>query len=298
MVAASRPCRHTTGMSDFRPRRSALYLPASNPRAIAKARTLPCDVVILDLEDAVAPDRKEVARAQAITAVREGGFGDRELVIRANGLDTPWGADDLRAVVGARPDAVLLPKVSDPSTLAAARAVLGEARVDLWAMIETCRGVIDLSAIVRAASETGLAALVVGTNDLAREMRCRLDSFRAPLLPVLTRIVLGARAHGLVALDGVCNTIDDQNAVEAECRQAFAWGFDGKTLIHPAQIDPANRVFTPDGEEVAAARRVVDAFADPQNSDKGAIRVDGRMVERLHLDEARRTIALAAERQG
>lgn len=278
---------------NVRPRRSALYMPASNARAIEKARDLPCDVVILDLEDAVAPDQKDAARAQAVAAVRAGGFGTRELVVRTNGLDTPWGADDLAALSGVGADAILLPKVSDAAALAAARDALGDGPA-LWAMIETCRAIVDLPAIAAVAPATGLAAFVVGTNDLAKEMRCRPGAARTPLLPILTQVVTVARMAGLVALDGVINVLDDEAAIEAECRQGLEWGFDGKTLIHPAQIAPANRVFTPSADEVEWAGKVVAAFASVANAAKGAIRVDGKMVERLHLDEAERTLAIAA----
>lgn len=270
-----------------RPRRSALFLPASNPRAIEKARGLACDVVVLDLEDAVAPEMKVEARAAAAAAAREGGFGGRELVIRVNGIDTPWWADDLQALAGAPVGAVLLPKVSGPEVIAEARD-----RVDLpvWAMIETCRAMLNLRAIVEGAPRV----LVAGTNDLAKEMRCRPGTDRAPLLPLLAQIVVATRAAGLVALDGVSNVIDDPAAVEAECRQGLAYGFDGKSLIHPSQIAPANAVFTPDAAEVAWAEAVVAAFALPEHRDRGAIRVEGRMMERLHLGEARRVIAVAS----
>ena len=280
-------------MTSPRPRRSALFMPASNPRAVTKARTLPCDVVILDLEDAVAPDLKADARAAAVAAVRDGGFGGREVVIRVNALDTPWGLDDLSAAAAAGPNAILLPKLSDVATLAAARVAIGTDVPALWAMIETCRAVLDLAAIAAAAAIHGLAALVAGTNDLAKEMRCRPGPDRAPLLPALSHIVLAARAHGLVALDGVCNSVDDEALVEAECRQGLAWGFDGKTLIHPAQIAPSNRVFTPTEAEVAWAATLVAAFAEPANAGRGVIRLDGRMVELLHLEEAQRTLAIA-----
>lgn len=274
-----------------RPRRSALFLPASNARAIEKARTLPCDVVILDLEDAVAPAQKDAARGAAIAAVRDGGFGTRELVVRVNAFDTPWGADDLAALHDTPTDAVLLPKLDHPKTLHAARLALGEGPA-LWAMIETCSGVLSLPAIAAEAVEHGLAALVAGTNDLARELRCRARVDRAPLLPALAQIVLAARAAGLTALDGVINTLDDQTAIAAECTQGRDLGFDGKTLIHPAQIAAANSAFGPSDDEVAAARILAAAFDG--HEDEGAIRVEGRMVERLHLEEARRVLALAA----
>ncbi len=273
-------------MKTYRPRRSALFMPASNPRAIDKARGLPCDVVILDLEDAVAPETKVGARAAAVAAARAGGFGGRELVVRVNALDTEWGRDDLRALSGLPIDAVLLPKVSGPEPLAEARDRIA---APLWAMIETCRGIMNLRAIVDGAPRV----LVAGTNDLAKEMRCRPGVDRAPLLPLLAQIVVAARAGGLVALDGVSNVVDDPAAVEAECRQGLAFGFDGKSLIHPSQIAPANAVFTPEPEEIAWAQQVVAAFALPQHAKLGVIRVEGRMVERLHLDEARRTLALA-----
>ncbi len=270
-------------------------MPASNARAVAKARALPCDVVILDLEDAVAPDAKVDARAAAVAAVREG-FGGREVVVRVNTLDTEWGGEDLLAVAAARPDAVLLPKVSDAATLRAGHAAVGD--LPLWAMIETARAVLDLTSIVAVADETGLAVLVAGTNDLAKDLRCRPGVDRAPLMPALAHIVLAGRAHGLTVLDGVSNVLDDEAAIEAECRQGRALGFDGKTLIHPSQIAPANRAFAPDAEEIARARRIVAAFDDPGAAARGAIRVDGEMAELLHLDEARYTLALADRRGG
>jgi len=278
-------------MPDVFSLRSALYLPASNPRAIEKARTLPCDAVILDLEDAVAPDAKAAARDAAVAAVRAGSWDRRTLVVRANAADTPWGADDLAALAEARPDAVLLPKVSGAEPLAQARAVLGERGPALWAMVETCRAILSLSAIADAGH--GLSVLVAGTNDLALEMRCRPGADRAPLLPALSQIVLAARAAGLAALDGVLNALDDAALLAAECAQGRALGFDGKTLIHPAQLGPANRAYSPTDEEVAHARRIMEAFADPGNARAGAIRLDGRMVERLHLAEAERTLSLA-----
>lgn len=277
-------------------RRSALYMPASNPRAIAKARTLPCDVVILDLEDAVAPDMKDAARAAAVAAVREGGFGHRELVVRVNAADTPWGADDLIALRDLQPDGVLLPKVSSPQTLLDARAALG-GDCPLWAMIETCRAIMDIGSVgctVSAGAQVGLAVLVAGTNDLAKEMRCIPGADRAPLLPALAQIVMAARMAGLDALDGVCNAIEDEAVLAAECGQGLAFGFDGKTLIHPSQIATANRTFSPTPEAVAWAGKVVAAFADPANLASGAIRLEGKMVEILHLEEAQRTLQLAA----
>ncbi|WP_343526484.1 CoA ester lyase [Sphingomonas sp.] len=272
--------------------RSALFLPASNPRAIAKARTLASDAVILDLEDAVAPDLKVAARAAAVAAVREGGFGERSLVVRANGLETDWAADDLAALAEVRPAAVLLPKVDDVATLAAARAALGPG-IPLWAMIETCRGILSLGAIAGVATELGLAALVAGPNDLAKEMRLPAPPAPEALLPLRIQIVVAARSAGLIALDGVCNALDAPDRLAAECAEGRRLGFDGKTLIHPNQIAAANAGFGPSEAEIKWAHRVVAAFADPSQAEAGAIRLDGQMVERLHLAEAERILALA-----
>ena len=271
-----------------RPRRSAVYLPASNPRALAKARTLACDVVILDLEDAVAPEAKDDARAAAVAAVREGGWGGRELVIRANALATEWGEADANALASARPDAVLVPKVERADDIAAWRARLGD--VPVWAMVETPAAVLRLDAIAGA---DGLAGLVMGTNDLALALRATLDAQRSQVRHFLAQTVAAARAHDRIALDGVMNRIDDTAALAAECADAASLGFDGKTLIHPAQIDACNAAFTPSPAAVARAEAVVAAFADPQADGRGAIRLDGAMVERLHLAEAERTLALA-----
>lgn len=280
----------------LRPRRSALYLPASNPKALAKARTLPADVVILDLEDAVAPEHKGEARAQAVAAVAEGGFGRRELVIRANGLSTEWGADDLAAAAGAGPDAVLVPKVSSPAEVRAYDAALAAApaHTQLWIMIETCACLPVLHDLAACAADTRLAGFVLGTNDLAKEMRARPGPERTPFLPILTMAVAAARAHGLVVLDGVCNEFRDLDRFTAEAAQGLEFGFDGKTLIHPDQIAPCNAVFSPDAGEIAWAEAVEAAFALPENAGKGAIKVDGKMVELLHLDQARRVLAVAA----
>jgi len=267
-------------------------MPAANARAIEKARTLPCDVVILDLEDAVAPDAKGAARDQAVQAVKAGGFGGREVVIRVNGLETPWGAADLAAAVEAQPDAILVPKVAAPQDVEAYdAAVRGKPR--LWAMIETCAAMFRLEAIAGAARTTRLDAWVIGTNDLAKEMRCRQGVDRAPLAPLLALAVAAARAQEIVILDGVFNDIDDAAGLARQCAQGVEFGFDGKTLIHPSQIGPANAAFSPDPGEVAWARKVAAAFEIPENSVKGVLRVDGRMVERLHLAEAMRLIAVA-----
>jgi citrate lyase subunit beta/citryl-CoA lyase len=269
-------------------------MPASNARAIEKARGLDCDVIILDLEDAVAPEAKPAARAYAVEAVRAGGFGRRELVIRCNGLDTPWGADDLAAAAAAGPDAVLVPKVSGPADIAAYDAAIAHApaRTRLWAMIETCAAVLDLKAIA-SARQGRLDAWALGLNDLSKEMGARQTPDRAPVQAVLTLSVAAARAYGLTILDSVCNDLEDAAAFEWVCRQGADLGFDGKTLIHPGQIETCNRVFSPDPGEVAWARAVIEAFADSANAGRGALRVDNRLAERLHLTQAERLVALA-----
>ncbi|MDG2005620.1 MAG: CoA ester lyase [Novosphingobium sp.] len=277
-----------------RPRRSALYLPASNARAIEKARALPADIVILDLEDAVAPESKEEARAAAVAAVNAGGFGPREVAIRANGIDTEWGAADIAAVASSKADAVLVPKVSSPDDIGLYQAALSLApgQMQLWAMIETCASMFTLEAIAAKASTSRLSLWVMGTNDLAKEMRAQLTPDRTPFLPFLSMAVAAARAHGLSILDGVCNEFRDIDAFSAEALQGRQFGFDGKSLIHPAQIEPCNSVFSPSEEDLAWARAVIEAFELPENSGKGAIRIDGKMAELLHLEEARRTLAI------
>jgi len=279
----------------LRPRRSALYLPASNPKALAKARTLDADVVILDLEDAVAPEAKVEARAAAVAAVGEGGFGRRELVVRANALSTEWGADDLAAIAAAGPDAVLVPKIAGAEDIARYDRALADAppHTRLWVMIETCAVIPRLDEVAACAASSRLAGFVLGTNDLAKEMRARLTPARTPFLPVLTAAVCAGRAHGLVVLDGVCNEFRDLGAFAAEAEQGLEFGFDGKTLIHPDQIAPCNTVFSPSADEIVWAQAVVAAFDLPENAGKGAIKVDGKMVELLHLDQARRVLAVA-----
>ncbi|MDB5723644.1 MAG: CoA ester lyase [Novosphingobium sp.] len=281
--------------SEQRPRRSALYLPASNAKAIAKARTLPCDVVILDLEDAVAPEMKEEAREAAVAAVREGGFGSRAVAIRANGIGTEWGAADLAAIAGSGADAVLVPKVSSPQDIDRYQAALHDAPASmaLWAMIETCASVARLDAIAGRSADTRLALWIMGTNDLAKEMRARLTPERTPFLPILSLAVAAARAHGLTILDGVCNEFRDLTAFRTEAEQGLLFGFDGKSLIHPDQIAPTNEIFSPSAEELAWANSVIAAFALPENAGKGAIRVEGKMAELLHLDQANRLIEVA-----
>lgn len=286
-------------MTTIRPRRSALYMPGSNARALEKAREIDADVLILDLEDAVAPDAKEAARDQVCTAVKAGGYGRRELVIRVNGLDTPWFEADLAAATEAEPDAILIPKVSSPETLQRVGTLLeglwAAPAIKVWAMVETPLAVLDIERIGRAARDprTRLACFVMGTNDLAKETRARFLPGRAPMLPWLTSALLAARAHDIDILDGVYNDIKDEAGFRAECEQARDLGFDGKTLIHPAQVGPANALFAPDETELTRARAVIAAFDLPENAGKGAIQLDGRMVELLHAEMARRTVALA-----
>ena len=276
----------------IRPRRSVLYLPASNARAIEKARTLPCDGVILDLEDAVAPDAKLVAREQAQAGVAADGFGPREVVIRVNAAETPWGREDLEAAAAAGPDAILVPKVSRPDDLVRTLdAVNG--RCAIWAMIETCQAILTIDALGQASADLGVQAWVIGANDLAKEMHCRPSPGRGPLLTALSLAVMAARAHGIAILDGVFNEIADVEGFAAECRQGADLGFDGKTLIHPSQIAAANAAFAPPEAEVAWARTVAAAFAAPEARGAGVLKVEGRMVERLHLAQAERLIAIS-----
>ncbi|MGA0602544.1 HpcH/HpaI aldolase/citrate lyase family protein [Caulobacter sp. KR2-114] len=281
--------------SPARPRRSALYMPASNARAVEKARALPCDVVILDLEDAVAPEAKPEARAAAVAAVRAGGFGRREVVVRVNALSTPWGADDLAAVAEAGPDAVLVPKIEGPGDVDAYNAALygALAHTQLWAMIETGRAILRLDAIGARSADTRLSGFCMGVNDLAKEMGARQVPDRAPFQAALSLSVMAARAWGLIILDGVHNEIEDLAALEAVCRQGVDFGFDGKSLIHPTHLDITNRVFTPPAADVAWARAVIAAFDDPANAGRGALRVEGRLAELLHRDQSRKLVAVA-----
>ncbi|MDB5508627.1 MAG: malyl-CoA thiolesterase [Hyphomicrobiales bacterium] len=283
----------------IRPRRSALYMPGSNARAIDKARTLDADAVMLDLEDSVAPAQKSDAREQVAAAVRQGGFGRREVVIRVNALESPWGRDDLAAAAAAGPDAVLLPKVSTPGDITLAARALQDAgapdRTRIWAMIETPLALLNIDSLARTAADPAarLDVFVIGTNDIAKETRARLVPGRAPMLAWLSACVLAARAHGVDVLDGVFNGIGDDAGLRAECEQGRDFGMDGKTLIHPGQIAIANEVFAPAQSEIEAAKKIIQAFALPENTGRGAISLDGRMVELLHADMAARTLAIA-----
>jgi citrate lyase subunit beta/citryl-CoA lyase len=280
--------------SIVRPRRSALFMPGSNARAMDKARSLPADVVIFDLEDAVAPDAKEPARAQAVAAVRAGGYGRREVIVRVNGLATPWGRADLTDVATAGADAVLIPKVESPEdverTLAALTARGAPAGLALWCMLETPRGILNAASIARGPR---VAALVMGTSDLTKDLHARHTRDRAPLLASLGLCVLAARAAGIVALDGVHLDLEDDEGFEAACRQAADLGFDGKTLIHPKTIARANEIFAPTPAEVAWSRRVIAAHAEATARGRGVVLVDGRLIENLHVEDARRIVALA-----
>ena len=269
--------------------RSVLYLPASNPRAIEKARTLDCDVAVLDLEDAVAPDRKIEARAAAVAALRQGGFTP-QVGVRINALGTPWGSDDAAALAEAGAELIVAPKVETPEAVHALSAALPhDAR--LWAMIETPRALLNLAEI--AAAGGALDGLMLGVNDLAKALGTGASADREPFKPWLAMVVAVARAHGLLALDGVFNRIDDAEGLAAEAAQGRLYGYDGKSLIHPSQIAAANRAFSPSEIEIAQARAVVAAFAADGGQGLGAIQVDGAMVERLHLDQARALLARA-----
>jgi citrate lyase subunit beta/citryl-CoA lyase len=274
-------------MQTVRPRRSVLYMPGSNARALEKARSIAADALILDLEDAVAPDAKDVARAQVCDVVAARGFGKREVIVRINALSTPWGEADLAAANAAKPDAILVPKVSTPRDL----EIDLDAGIALWAMIETPLAILNIAALAGAGGR--LACFVMGTNDLVKELRGQHTAGRANLSAALGLSVAAARAHGLCAIDGVFNDIQDADGFADQCRQGRSFGFDGKTLIHPSQVEPCNAVFAPSAEEVAAARQVIAAFDLPENKGKGAIKLDGRMVELLHAEIAHRTVALA-----
>ena len=280
--------------SALRPRRSVLYMPAANERALEKAKTLPADAIIFDLEDAVAPDAKEAARANAVAAASSPDYGRRELTIRCNGLDTRWGAEDLAAAANSGASAVVIPKVASVSTLDMVSSLLdaagAPARMKIWAMIETPTAILDVRAIV---AHPRVAVLVMGTNDLARELRAALIPGRHPLLAHLATALLATREAAKVILDGVYNDIKDLDGFRDECVQGAEMGFDGKTLIHPGQVEIANEVWAPTVDEVAHARRVIDAFEKGLSEGRGVVTVDGRMIENLHVDNARRAIAVA-----
>lgn len=281
------------------PRRSVLYMPGANDRALEKARSLPADALILDLEDSVAPEAKSEARDKVVAAVKSGGYGARELIIRVNALDTPWGADDLKAASSVAADAILVPKVSRPGDMVSAAKLLkaqgAPAQTRLWAMMETPLAILNARdiAAVAADADSRFSCLVLGTNDLVKESRARAAGGRFAIIPWLAMSVLAARSFGLDVIDGVYNDFKDDAGFRAECEQGRMLGMDGKTLIHPSQVEPCNQVFSPSEEEVQWSRKVIQAFALPEHKGKGVITVEGRMVERLHLVMAERVVAIA-----
>ena len=283
----------------LRPRRSCLYMPGSNARALEKSRTLAADALILDLEDAVAPDAKAMARNQVMETVKAGGFGRREVVIRVNGLTTPWGAEDMAAAAQVAPDAILVPKVSTPGDVMMAAKAMREAGAPettrLWAMMETPLAMLNADSIARTAVDPAsrLSVFIMGTNDLAKETRARLTPGRPSMLAWLSTCVAAARAHKVEIIDGVYNDFSNEAGLRAECEQGRDFGMDGKTLIHPNQIGPCNEIFAPSTDEVAFARKIIDVFSQPANAAKGAIQIEGKMVELLHAEIARRTVAIA-----
>ena len=284
--------------SAHRPRRSCLYMPGANPRALEKAKSLAADTLIFDLEDAVAPEAKLEARETVCAAVTAGGYGNREVVVRINGLDTEWGLDDLKAAAAASPDAILAPKVIDGGDIDRLNDAMSRAgapdEMGLWVMIEMPKAILNIQDIAEAVGRTRLTAFVMGTNDLAKELRAVNDPpVRTAFQTSLGLTVAAARAYDLLAIDGVFNGIGDEEGLLAECDQGRLLGFDGKTLIHPSQLEAANRIFAPTPADVEQAQAVIQAFADPANAGKGVLKVNGKMTELLHLEEAQRTVAVA-----
>jgi citrate lyase subunit beta/citryl-CoA lyase len=283
----------------IRPRRSMLFMPGSNLRALEKARTLPADGVIFDLEDSVAPDSKEQARKNVVEAAKSGNYQSREVLIRINGLDTKWCVEDIDAAAAAAPDGILVPKIATPKHLETIGQRLfdmhSDRRTRVWAMIETPLAIANVFALAAAAhdSETRLAGLVMGPNDLAKETRARMVPGRAPMLSWFSTCIAAAHAYGIDILDGVYNDLADSEGFARECSQGRDMGFDGKTLIHPDQIGPCNEAFSPTAEEVAQAKAIIAAFDRPENQGEGVLQVEGRMVERLHMAMARRVVVIA-----
>ena len=279
-----------------RPRRSVLYMPGANTRALEKARTLPADALIFDLEDAVAPDAKEAARGNVVAAAKSRSYGKREIAIRCNGLGTPWGKADVAAIATSGADAILVPKVESGSDVAAIVGLLDSAgapaSMAVWAMMETPKGILKADEV--AGSHKRLTLFVMGTNDLVKDMKARHTPMRLPMVTALGLGMLAARAHGLTILDGVYNDIQDVEGFKAVCRQGLEMGFDGKTLIHPSQVEPCNAIFAPSETELATAGKIVTAFKTAQAEGKGVVTVDGRMIENLHVEQAERALALAA----
>ena len=282
-----------------RPRRSVLYMPGANNRALEKAKSLPADAVILDLEDSVAPDAKVDARHKVCEAVKEGGYGRREVVIRPNALETAWGTNDILAAAEAAPDAILIAKVAHPGDIISAAKILKSVnapeKTKLWAMMETPQSILHAGAIAACAAnpENRLTCLVMGTNDLLKESCARALHDRFAVVPWLALTIVAARAYGVDVIDGVYNDFKDEDGFRAECEHGRTLGMDGKTLIHPTQVAPCNEIFSPTEEEVEWSRKIISAFDRPENAMKGVITVDGRMVERLHLVMAKRTVSIA-----
>ncbi|HEX7792014.1 MAG TPA: CoA ester lyase [Afipia sp.] len=283
----------------IRPRRSVLFMPGSNARALEKARNLPADGLILDLEDSVAPDAKAMARDQIAQAVAAKGFGERDIIIRINNLDSPWWSDDIAMAAAAQPSGILVPKISGPEDIEKLedrlRTLKADPEIGLWAMIETPLGVLSVQQIAARArlGDRRLAGFIMGPNDIARETRMRMLPGRAAMLPLFSQCILAARAYGIEILDGPYNDISDIAGFSKECAQGRDMGFDGKTLIHPGQIDAANAAYTPPADEIARARKILGVFDLPENVNKGVVQLDGQMVERLHVEMAKRTIAIA-----
>lgn len=283
----------------LRPRRSVLYIPGDNARALEKAKGLPADSIIMDLEDSVAPSNKEAARINAVEMLRAGGFGSREVVLRVNPMETPWGMADLHAAIAAAPDAILVPKVSQQGDIIGTAKVMKAAdaapRTRVWAMIETPMGIINAREIAACAPdpENRLDCFVLGTNDLLKESRARSSDNRFAVVPWLSMTLVSARAYGLDVIDGVYNDFKDDRGFRAECEHGRTLGMDGKTLIHPSQVAPCNEVFSPTEDEIVWAEKIIKAFEQPENARKGVITVEGKMVERLHLVMAKRVAAIA-----
>lgn len=279
----------------IRPRRSVLYMPGSNARALEKAKTLPADALILDLEDAVAPDAKETARGLVCEAVKAGGYGKRELIVRANGLDTPWGRADIEAAAKAGPDAILIPKVDSGGMVREVEGIMEKAgapsRTRIWCMMETPRGILRAEEIAGASKR--LQGFVMGTSDLTKDLHALHTARREPMLTSLAICLLAARAEGLAVLDGVYLDLENAEGFEAACRQGLELGFDGKTLIHPKQVEPANAVFAPNDKEVETAKRMIAAFGEAKAQGKGVAVLDGKLVENLHVENAKRLVALS-----
>ncbi len=284
-----------------RPRRSVLYMPGSNERALEKAKTIPADALIFDLEDAVAPDAKALARDRVCAAVRGGGYGGREIVIRVNALETPWGTEDLLAACTAEPDAILVPKVVHAGDIISVAKILqgvhAAEKIRLWAMMETPMAILNARTIAATAvyAENRLCCLVMGTNDLLKESRARAVHNRFAVVPWLAMTIVAARAYRLDIIDGVYNEFMDEEGLREECERGRTLGMDGKTLIHPSQVGPCNEIFSPTEEEVDWSRKVIDAFGQAENEKKGVIVVEGRMVERLHFAMAQRMVAIAEQ---